>query len=92
MPHLTRLVSPLLMGLLISYFMDNPYNHTEQDAYLFATGLALTLIMIVLVFHPAQLYYFQSALKLRVACCSLIYSKVNVLSSIKNLSFNEQHF
>lgn len=71
-----RLVSPLLMGYLIAYFMDNPYNHTEQDAYLLATGLALSLIITVLVFHPAQLYYVECSVKMRVACCSLIYAKV----------------
>lgn len=71
------------MGYLIAYFMDNPYNHAEQDAYLFATGLALSLIMTVLVFHPAQLYYFQSSLKLRVASCSLIYDKVCYIKNVE---------
>lgn len=71
-----RLISPLFMGYLIAFFMGNPYNHSEQEAYLYATGLAVSLIIIVLVFHPAQFYYFQSSLKLRVACCSLIYNKV----------------
>lgn len=73
------------MGYLIAYFMDNPYNHTEQDAYLFATGLALSLIIIVLVFHPAQLFYFQSSLKLRVASCCLIYNKVLFMNCIESL-------
>lgn len=64
------------MGYLIAFFMTNPYDHSERDAYLFATGLAVSLIVIVLVFHPAQLYYFHTSVKLRVACCSLIYEKV----------------
>jgi ATP-binding cassette subfamily C (CFTR/MRP) protein 4 len=64
------------MGYLIAYFMTNPYEHTEEQAYLFAIGIAVLQIVLVLAFHPVQLYFFQSALKLRVASCSLIYKKV----------------
>lgn len=67
------------MGYLIAFFMTNPYEHTEQQAYLFATGIAALQIVLVLVFHPTQLFFFESALKLRVASCSLIYKKVKVL-------------
>lgn len=70
------------MGYLIAYFMSNPYEHTEQQAYLFATGIAVLQIVLVLVFHPTQLYFFESSLKLRVACCSLIYKKVLILIQI----------
>ncbi|CRL07776.1 CLUMA_CG020730, isoform A [Clunio marinus] len=70
------LISPLLMGYLIAYFTNNPYEHTEQQAYFFATALAVSLILIVLVFHPAQLFYLETGVKLRVACCSLIYKKI----------------
>lgn len=64
------------MGNLIAYFMSNPYEHTEQQAYLFATGLAMLQILLVLAFHPMQLFFFETSLKLRVASCSLIYKKV----------------
>lgn len=56
--------------------MGNPSGFTEGDAYLIATGIALTLVIPVLIFHPFMLFLFQQGMRLRIACCSLIYSKV----------------
>lgn len=71
-----RLANPLLVGLLIGYFIDNPHNFSHNDAYLIATGICLTLLMPVLFFHPFMLFLFKQGMKLRIACCSLIYTKV----------------
>lgn len=56
--------------------MDNPNGFTTQEAYLVATGLALTLVIPILLFHPFNLYLFEQGMKLRISCCSLIYKKV----------------
>ena len=72
-----RLANPLLLGLLIGFFTDNPNQFSERDAYLIATGIALTIILPTLFFHPFMLFLFEEAMKLRISCCSLIYSKVS---------------
>lgn len=71
-----RILQPLILGYLILYFMDNPHKHTETDAYLFATGVVLTTLLPIIIFHPFIFFVFQCAMKVRVACCSLIYEKV----------------
>lgn len=73
----SRLSNPLLLGLLISFFMGNPSEFTEGDAYLIATGIALTIVVPILIFHPFMLFLFKQGMRLRIACCSLIYSKVS---------------
>jgi ATP-binding cassette, subfamily C (CFTR/MRP), member 4 len=81
------MLSPLLLGYLISYFTTNSLDIDEQQAYLIATGLSLSLIITVLVFHPAQLYYAQSSLKMKIACCSLICKKVHFIHLLPTLRF-----
>lgn len=75
---LFRLSSPLFLGYLIAYFTSNPYESSTQDAYLFAGGLILGQFITLFLFHPFMLYIFQTAMKLRIACCSLIYDKVQI--------------
>jgi ATP-binding cassette subfamily C (CFTR/MRP) protein 4 len=75
---ISRLTNPLLLGLLIGFFTHNPHNFSTNDAYLIATGIVLTLILPLLFFHPFMLFLFDEAMKLRIACCSLIYTKVMV--------------
>ena len=71
-----RLANPMLLGLLIGFFTSNPHNFSNNDAYLIATGIVLTLGLPLLFFHPFMLFLFEEGMKLRIACCSLIYSKV----------------
>lgn len=68
---------------MIAFFGSNPYESTRQDAFLFAGGLVFAQFVTVLVYHPLMLYAFETAMKLRVACCSLIYDKVRYAKSIK---------
>lgn len=68
---------PYLLGNLISFFTTNPNNFTEQQAYLIATGLSVSVILTVIIFHPCQIFYGQVGIRLKSACCSLICRKVN---------------
>lgn len=71
-----RILSPLLLGYLVSYFTSNPNEFDEQPAYLIATGLAVSLILTVIIFHPCMMFYCQSCIRVKSACCSLICKKV----------------
>jgi ATP-binding cassette subfamily C (CFTR/MRP) protein 4 len=76
------------LGLLIGYFTSNPHNFSTDDAYLIATGIVLTLILPLLFFHPFMLFLFDEAMKLRIACCSLIYTKVMIIGINQRAKFS----
>lgn len=71
-----RLSGPLLLGLLIAYFTENPYNHTRSDAYLIATGIIITQLVQVLLYYPYKFYIYIESIRLKIACSSLIYDKI----------------
>lgn len=66
---------PLFLGALISYFVGDD-EVTQNDAYLYALGIALYSLIPVLVFHPFILYMFEVGMKLRLGSCGLIYQKI----------------
>lgn len=73
----TRILQPLLLAFLIrSYGSDEPQEQTKS--YYYAAGIVLTAIAYPLTHHP---YFFEVThvgMKMRVACCSLVYRKVGV--------------
>lgn len=75
---MNRLALPLCLGNLVTYFAPNQQDINKNEAYLYATGIVLCSLLPVLTFHPFIMFIFQVGLKLRVACCCLIYEKVCV--------------
>lgn len=73
---LNRLSSPILLGLLIAYFTDNPYQHSQRDAFLIASGIVLTQLFQVLLYYPYKFFTYTESIKLKIACSSLIYDKI----------------
>ncbi|VDN03673.1 unnamed protein product [Thelazia callipaeda] len=72
--NIFQLLQPVSLGLLIRYFRyDSPLS--KRDAYLAATGVAITSIMIPVIHHP----YFYSLLKLgmelKIASCGMVMEK-----------------
>lgn len=73
----SRLYQPLFLGNLLVYFASSEKTIHKDDAYLYAFGIIICSIIPVMVFHPYQLYMLQLGMKIRLACCSLLYEKVN---------------
>ncbi|XP_070538062.1 ATP-binding cassette sub-family C member 4-like isoform X3 [Ptychodera flava] len=76
-----KIISPILLGNLISYFSPGS-TMTKFDAYMYATGISLCVIMLMITHHP---YFFVSqriGMRIRISCCSLIYRKALRLSHI----------
>ncbi|CAG9860600.1 unnamed protein product [Phyllotreta striolata] len=48
---------------------------TIEEAYFFAGGIAFCNLLVVMVTHPYMLGVLHVGMKVRVACCSLIYRK-----------------
>jgi len=72
---------PLLIGGLLSYFNPNLSNktHSINHAYMYATLLVLNMLVTLVMYHAIQIEILHCGMKMRVACCSLIFKKVNML-------------
>lgn len=67
--------SQCLGGLLI-YFSGQLNNHHQRMAIWYGIGLILCAFVSTTTSNPYQLYAFQTGMKIRVLCTSLIYRKV----------------
>ncbi|XP_033334914.2 ATP-binding cassette sub-family C member 4 isoform X1 [Megalopta genalis] len=72
-------LQPLFLGSLLSYYGNNN-NITKDEAYLYATGVILCSTFLVFVNHPYMMAILHMGMKMRVACCTLIYRKALKLS------------
>jgi ATP-binding cassette subfamily C (CFTR/MRP) protein 4 len=81
-----RLTQPLFLGRLVRHFSaaESDTSITTEEAYIYAAGIVLCSALNVIVIHPYMMAIFHIGMKIRVACCSLIYRKVTV-----NTSFGE---
>lgn len=59
----------------MTYFVPNQSEISSNDAYLYATGIVLTSVFMVVTFHSLVFHMFQTACKLRLGCAGLIYRK-----------------
>lgn len=73
-----RIFQPLCLGGLVSYFAQGQTTISKEEAYCYAAGIVLCSLLPVIIFHHYILYIFQIGMKVRVACCSLLYKKVKV--------------
>lgn len=53
---------------------------TKEDAYLYAGGIILCSAVLIIITHPYMLGVLHIGMKMRIACCTLIYRKVLRLS------------
>uniref|UniRef100_A0A182S9W8 ABC transmembrane type-1 domain-containing protein n=1 Tax=Anopheles maculatus TaxID=74869 RepID=A0A182S9W8_9DIPT len=72
---LARILQPQCLGGLVSYFAPGQQDISKQEAYYYAIGIILCSLLPVAIFHHFILYIFQIGMKIRVACCSLLYKK-----------------
>ncbi|XP_071557607.1 probable multidrug resistance-associated protein lethal(2)03659 [Temnothorax nylanderi] len=74
MEILLRVLQPLLVGQMLLYF--NTMDVDKFYAYLCAAGVILCSALNVFVVHPYMMGILHMGMKVRVACCSLIYRKM----------------
>ena len=70
-----RIAQPLFLGQVIGYFSPDGGVST-QSAYLFAAGVIACSAFNVLTHHQFFMGCELMGLRIRVACCSLLYRKV----------------
>ncbi|GLG99906.1 Uncharacterized protein GBIM_06279 [Gryllus bimaculatus] len=74
-----RLAQPLLLGGLLSYFeLDSAV--PRRDAYLYAGGIVLSAVLNALCSNHYLMRAALTGMRVRVACCALIYRKALRLS------------
>lgn len=72
-----RPTQPLLIGGILSYFNSNSSEKANLEfALICAFGLALSMFASIILYHSSQIEILHSGMKIRVACCSIIYKKV----------------
>lgn len=71
-----RILQPLCLGGLVSYFAPGQTHISKNDAYLYAGGIVFASGASILTFHPFILYLFEMGAKVRIGCSGLIYRKV----------------
>ncbi|XP_015184428.1 PREDICTED: probable multidrug resistance-associated protein lethal(2)03659 isoform X2 [Polistes dominula] len=71
-------LQPLCLGYLLRYY--NTQEVSKNEAYLYALGVILCSAVNIFVVHPYMMAILHMGMKMRVACCSLIYRKALRLS------------
>lgn len=78
------MIQPLFIGGLLGYFSPEKLNNTDlTHAYMYAIGLVLNMLVILVMYHAIQIELLHFGMKMRVACCSVIYKKVNLCKKKK---------
>ena len=93
---LFRIGPPLLLWQLIRLFsaVEEDDGSERESAnywqmYVYATGIVFGSFSLVLHFHPSYFSSLQTAMKMKIAVCSLIYRKVKCYSiSFLNIGIN----
>ncbi|XP_046392391.1 ATP-binding cassette subfamily C member 4-like isoform X2 [Ischnura elegans] len=76
---LTRIGQPIFLGQLIGYF-ESKENEDIKTAYLNSVGLIVCFALSSFINHPFVMATFHLGMKIRIACCSLMYRKALRLS------------
>lgn len=75
--YLHRMSQPVMIGGLLSYFNPETSKHTDlARTYMYAFGLTISMLGSTVLFHSVSLEMSHFGMKIRVACCSTIFSKV----------------
>ncbi|XP_020706768.2 probable multidrug resistance-associated protein lethal(2)03659 [Athalia rosae] len=76
-----KVSQPIFLARLLRYFSSSTQTEISRtDAFLLATGVVLCSAINILVLHPYMMAIMHMGMKMRIACCTLIYRKALKLS------------
>ncbi|KAF5294168.1 hypothetical protein FQR65_LT10879 [Abscondita terminalis] len=73
---------PLLIGKIVSYFVANQKDISENDAWWYCLSFALCNLIYVIITHGHMFGIEQLSLKAQVACSNLVYRKCLGLNAV----------
>lgn len=66
---------PTYIMRIFKYWTPNQCPVHIEEAYFFASGIVVCSLINVAVIHPCMMTVLEIGMKMRIACCSLIYRK-----------------
>ncbi|XP_056644024.1 ATP-binding cassette sub-family C member 4-like isoform X1 [Diorhabda sublineata] len=78
--EVVRISQPFLITQLIKVYEANRANEDKNEVYMYAAMIVITSFVSTNMQHNFNLRLMQLGMKMRVACCSLIYRKALKLS------------
>ncbi|XP_044009489.1 probable multidrug resistance-associated protein lethal(2)03659 [Aphidius gifuensis] len=80
----TKVLQPLAVGRLVRHFSkaNEENKSTDMEAYLAAGVIILCSVVNMFAIHPYMMASTHVGMKIRVACCSLVYRKSLKLSRV----------
>lgn len=73
-------IVPIMLSWIITYFKieEDVDPITKSEALAYVCYLIICIVMSVFIMHHTELLSQQMGMRLRIACCSLIYRKVRI--------------
>jgi hypothetical protein len=75
------LLPPIYLKNIINYFTPNQTSTTREEAYIGGLLIVLSIFLRALIYHIMILELSSFGMKIRIACCSLVYRKLMKLRS-----------
>lgn len=73
-------MQPVVLGKLLTFYTPNQVEISIEEAYWYAGAVVLCSLVNIAITHPYMMGVLHLGMKMRVACCSLIYRKSLKLS------------
>lgn len=71
-----KMIAPIMLGLLLDYFKTDTAT-TKSDAFTYAGVLVILNAVSAILINQIIMDAFHYGMRVRAACCSLIYRKVS---------------
>ncbi|XP_060873079.1 ATP-binding cassette sub-family C member 4-like isoform X2 [Metopolophium dirhodum] len=77
-----KMFQPILIGRLLLYFNTEGQKTTDvEQAYMYAACLTISTLVSMVLYHVPQVNMIHYGMKMRIACCSIIFRKAMRLSN-----------
>nr|XP_023023911.1 probable multidrug resistance-associated protein lethal(2)03659 [Leptinotarsa decemlineata] len=73
--EIIRLSQPMLISRLLTLYDGNQVAENQKYLYKYSGLIVLSLLINVFLIHTFQFQIMQVSMKIRIACCSLVYRK-----------------